>query len=316
MPGFFLVATLACAPPASDVRFPPNRTDTGEAEESDVMDRPDDTDTDTDTDTGEPIDPDPTDDVACYPGPARDWQVCLPVVTVDPLPEDYDYPDPLDGSAQYRPPIAWLDLAAEDPSQSLAPNFVLDELAQEWKGRWAVVQPHAVQRLQDLRDDLGALAVNSGYRSPAYNAGVGGATWSRHMYGDAFDLDPVSVSLDTLADACAAHGAGYVGVYESHIHCDWRADTVDEVFYGLGWRSAPAPIVEHEARLVESAGIWTAPAVGWDEGEPLREWVALDGADLVIARSTGRSFAPPSGTATVRVVIGRAVALESALDAY
>src|SRR5690606_17424243 len=110
-------------------------------------------------------------DEACFLGPARDHAVCLPVVSPSPMPAGYDYPSPLNGDPNYRAPIAWLDLSAVDPDEALAPNFVLDELAQAWKGRYGVVQPHAVAKLQALRDALGPIVVNSGYRNPDYNAG-------------------------------------------------------------------------------------------------------------------------------------------------
>ena len=157
-------------------------------------------------DTGDPA---PVGDgEACYLGEARDRRMCLEVVEVASLPVEYDYPAPLSGSSQYYEPLRYLDLDALDPSARLAPNFVLEEVAQAYKGRFGVVQTHAIDRLQAMRDDLGALVINSGYRNPDYNAGVGGATWSRHMYGDAFDIDPVSASLTELAEACEAEGRG------------------------------------------------------------------------------------------------------------
>lgn len=57
-------------------------------------------------------------------------------------------------------------LEAIDQSGQITPNFTLEETAQVWKGRYAVVQPHAVAYLQDLRDMIGPIVVNSGYRSP------------------------------------------------------------------------------------------------------------------------------------------------------
>jgi hypothetical protein len=200
----------------------------------------------------------------------------------------------------------WLDLAVEDPSLSLAPNFILDEVAQEWKGRYAVVQPHAIQRLQDMRDVLGPLIVNSGYRNVTYNASVGGSTWSRHMWGDAFDLDPVSVSLDVLADTCAESGAGYIGVYESHIHCDWRDDPIDLLFFGPERAALHTVQPELFAEAFWDGDALSTTREGWDEGEPLREWTAysVDGRLLETAR--GRFYVPPADAARVLCTVGKA----------
>lgn len=237
-----------------------------------------------------------------------DWSVCLPTVSASQA--GYNYPSPLNGSAQYGAPVRYLDLQAVNPNEQLAPNFSLDEIAQEWKGRYAVVQPHAVERLQDLRDQLGPLIVNSGYRSPTYNASIGGATYSRHMYGDAFDLDPVNVSLTTLQNACNANGAGYVGVYATHMHCDWRSDPLDPVLYGVpstnGFTFTPSPIDGIIVQVPGSSTL-TVLSTGWDEGDPLCEWVAFDEDGYAIAVDEGVTFQAPPTAASVEVWIGRAL---------
>jgi hypothetical protein len=245
---------------------------------------------------------------ACYPGADGSYATCLEVVELSPTPADYVYPPPLSGSAQYAAPVRYLVLADHATDLQLAANFVMDEVAQEYKGDYAVVQPHAIQRLQDLRDVLGPLIVNSGYRNPAYNASVGGASSSRHMYGDAFDLDPVNVTLDELEDACYAHGASYVGVYTTHRHCDWRDDPLDAAFYG-GTRSAPLVTEQpvHDAWIERIGAVLEAPAEGWDCGEPLREWTAYDADGNVIEAVTAASYLPPPDAVEVEVVVGRAV---------
>jgi hypothetical protein len=168
---------------------------------------------------------------ACYPGADRGFSACLDLVTDPVPPEDYVYPPPLDGSPQYEAPTAFLDLAASDPFLAIAPSFLLAEVADAGDGGSAVVQVHAIASLQAVRDRVGALIVSSGYRSPAHNAAVGGATWSRHIYGDAFDLMPLYVTLDELAEACWDEGASFVETYASHVHCDWRDEEMDEEFF-------------------------------------------------------------------------------------
>lgn len=245
----------------------------------------------------------PTVPSACYPGPAEDYSACWDVVPAGGMGPDYAYPAPI--GSNYQEPTRYLDLVAMDPAAMVAPNFRLDELAQEWKGPYAVVQVHAVERLQELRDALGALVINSGYRSPAYNASVGGASASRHMYGDAFDIDPVSATLTQLEAECYARGAGYVGMYVSHVHCDWRDDAQEAVFFGS--MAPPPPPVDpprHTAHIEGTSRGLRAPSTGWDCGEPLREWTAWDDSGRVLAVHVGAEFEPPEGTAEVEVLVG------------
>lgn len=255
----------------------------------------------------------------CFPGQSGDFSTCVPVVSAATAGSGYDYPAPLSGNTNYRAPIAFIDLEAVGDVQ-IAANFTLSEVAQAYKGRYAVVQPHAIKRLQDLRNELGALTVNSGYRSPSYNASIDGATHSRHMFGDGFDLDPQAVSLSTLESACQSHG-GMLVEYTSHVHCDWRYDPVDTLLFGslalgqperepgLDLRTLP-----FSATLQLRDGLWTAPAVGFDEGEPMRRWTALDTDGEVIYEATGESFAPPSGTASLDVLVGGRIELTADVE--
>lgn len=251
----------------------------------------------------------------CFPGASGDGTACVSLVPASSVGSGYDYPAPLSGNVNYRAPINFIDLEAVGDLQ-IAPNFMLSEIAQSYKGRYAVVQPHAIARLQTLRNALGPIKVNSGYRSPSYNASIDGATSSRHMYGDGFDLDPVSVSLSTLESACTNNG-GKLVEYTSHVHCDWRYDAVDPVLFGaLAPGAAPSLDLSaspFSARLEQRDGAWIAPAEGFDEGEPMRRWTALGPEGELLTEATGESFVPPSGTVTVEVLVGAQVELTTDL---
>jgi hypothetical protein len=82
---------------------------------------------------------------ACYLGLARLGVACLPTVPWDALTgADYFWPDPLD--EQYPPPTRLLDLEGLDP-------------------------------FEDMRDEASIpILLTTGFRSPAYNASVGGVT--------------------------------------------------------------------------------------------------------------------------------------------
>uniref|UniRef100_UPI00165122DE YcbK family protein n=1 Tax=Methylobacterium sp. B34 TaxID=95563 RepID=UPI00165122DE len=70
------------------------------------------------------------------------------------------------------------------------------------------------------------IEITSGYRSPSYNAGVGGARSSRHMHGDAFDFSGKGVSEDRARDAMnwlRSEGAKGFGTYnDGSFHVDWK----------------------------------------------------------------------------------------------
>lgn len=259
---------------------------------------------------------DPTDsggDVAptevCYPGEDGSGNTCFELLYLQP--DGYDYPPALGGDPNYRQPIAYIDLEAIDPDTMIAPNFRLEEIAEAFKGRYGIVQPHAIESLQALRNEVGGITVNSGYRPPEYNASVGGATHSRHMYGDGFDLDPLDVGLSTLESACTNRG-GMLVEYNTHVHCDFRFDDVSVEFYGEAGAPPEGEAPVFSATLDEQgAGLYTASATGFDEGEPLRRWYAYDASGALIEEVIGPVYVAPESAARVRVVVGAQVELET-----
>ncbi len=231
----------------------------------------------------------PADEEVCYPGPAEDYTVCFPTVLwSEEWGGAYEYPPPLDGDPQYAAPARYLDLDAIDPAAALAPNFVVDELMQAHKGRFGLFQVHAVESIQAIRDAIGGpLVVNSGYRNVDWNASVGGATWSRHQYGDAVDIASNHASLDELADLCADLGAGYTSIYDTHVHCDWRDTPLDPAFYDVAGAGVAAGA---EGRLY---------VVGVDdsEGEPRILWLRTTASGAWQVVHQGRSYAGPQPVA-------------------
>jgi len=146
-----------------------------------------------------------------------------------------DYQIPGGAPAGYVPPGAFLgpDVIAANPQ--ISPNFRLCDVtncdAGRRQGDYIFIDPFAVAQLERVRQNLGgSLQVNSGYRSPGYNAALrarnpGAATHSRHMYGDAFDIAITSSnSQSQIYASCEAAGATNIYTYSSgsHVHCDWR----------------------------------------------------------------------------------------------
>ena len=202
-----------------------------------VEDEAEDGEVDPGVDTGEPDDE--LEDVpmsgaeVCYPGVNADYSACFPLVDrVEEMGDAYEYPEPYEGSEQYLAPTRFVDLNPTDHTVPLSGNFALGEFMHKNKGQFGLYQVHAVENLQAIREASGGpLYAHSGYRNVTYNEGVGGAEWSRHIYGDAMDMHSDTVSLSELAELCEDFGAGFTKLYDSHVHCDWRDDPLDSAFF-------------------------------------------------------------------------------------
>ena len=90
----------------------------------------------------------------------------------------------------------------------------------------AEIDMDMVRDADTIRERLGVpLRVNSGLRCQQWNRIQGGATNSRHLYGDACDLGkPEGVTVDKLLDVAedVVGSTGGVGAYDWGIHIDKR----------------------------------------------------------------------------------------------
>lgn len=80
--------------------------------------------------------------------------------------------------------------------------------------------PQLLQIVENLRAIVRRpLKVVSGFRCVPHNGSVGGASLSRHLFGDAADLE-VGYATVTQAEAAGAVGIGTKGRWVTHV--DWR----------------------------------------------------------------------------------------------
>ncbi len=94
---------------------------------------------------------------------------------------------------------------------------------------WAILRNALFTGLDATRTNYGqALTINSGYRSPSHNASIGGSATSRHMFGEAADVDNPNNDLATWRQICHA-GRGANGYIEprsitgtGYVHIQWR----------------------------------------------------------------------------------------------
>lgn len=86
-------------------------------------------------------------------------------------------------------------------------------------------------QLEIIRNRFGPVHIDSGLRSPAFNASLpGSAPKSQHMEGRAADIVIANVSPSNVANyAHAMLGLGGVGTYETFTHVDVRPRDSDGV---------------------------------------------------------------------------------------
>ena len=119
---------------------------------------------------------------------------------------------------------------AKDGGKKLSTNFAVREFACKDGSDAVLVAPRLVMVLQSLRSHFcAAVTINSGYRTPQYNAKVGGVAHSQHCYGTAADI---VVRGKTPAQVAAYARQlmpdwGGVGVYDSFCHIDVREAKAD-----------------------------------------------------------------------------------------
>jgi hypothetical protein len=112
------------------------------------------------------------------------------------------------------------------------PNFPPSEIASNGDGT-VILTPEsrdAMDKLQSLRDKLGhPLMVISGHRDADYNRQIGGAKFSKHVLGIAFDIRCGNVDPAVLISAARKVGFTSFGTYpkQGFVHIDTRPDPAE-----------------------------------------------------------------------------------------
>ena len=121
---------------------------------------------------------------------------------------------------------------AASGGKQLSAHFKVREFACRDGSDAVFVAPRLVMVLESIRTYFGAaVTINSGYRTPRYNAKVGGVAHSQHCYGTAADI---TVKGQT-PEAVAAYARqlmpdwGGVGIYakKGFTHIDVREAKAD-----------------------------------------------------------------------------------------
>ena len=121
---------------------------------------------------------------------------------------------------------------AKDGGKKLSTNFTVKEFACKDGSDAVLVAPRLVMVLQSIRSHFGtAVTINSGYRTPQYNAKIGGVAHSQHCYGTAADISVEGQKPEQVA-AYARQlmpDWGGVGIYskQGFTHIDVRETKAD-----------------------------------------------------------------------------------------
>ena len=113
-----------------------------------------------------------------------------------------------------------------DGDGKVSKHFRVREFASKDGSDKVLIDDDLVTLLENIREAAGgkAVSINSGYRSPAHNAAVGGVSNSQHVKGTAADIvvegtDPLTVGQ--IAEHFLNKKGG-IGVYQTFTHVDTR----------------------------------------------------------------------------------------------
>ena len=105
---------------------------------------------------------------------------------------------PLRGLDAYRPPAGFVEVTPENRNTLIAPHFTIGQFLCKQAGgypKFVALRERLLLKLEyvlELVNGKGYRAdtfyVMSGFRTPAYNTGLGNVRYSRHQWGDAADI--------------------------------------------------------------------------------------------------------------------------------
>jgi len=93
------------------------------------------------------------------------------------------------------------------------------------KDLWVNILP-TLKMLDECRDVVGRIRINSCYRNPEYNERVGGSSQSLHKYFKACDINPLDNCVQDVAkwlNSRIPSDSWGLRVYETFIHIDCRS---------------------------------------------------------------------------------------------
>lgn len=152
------------------------------------------------------------------------------------------------------------------------------------------IDPKLIEYLQKIRDYFGkAVTINSAYRCDKHNKSVGGASQSKHKFGQAADIKVSGIKPLKVAQYAEFIGIKGIGQYSNFVHIDTRTNKF--FWYGneqssrstFGGQSAFKPEDNQEVEVQEQP---VAPAPEKIEGDK----VVVTGSSVNVRKGPGTQF--------------------------
>ena len=177
----------------------------------------------------------------------------------------------------------------------LSKNFESTEFDCKCKNKTCTtteIDPKLVEYLQKIRDYFGkAVTINSAYRCEKHNKSVGGASQSKHKFGQAADIKVSGIKPLKVAQYAEFIGIKGIGQYSNFVHIDTRTNKF--FWYGneqsprstFGGQSAFKP--ENKKEVITDIVVEEKPV----EQKPINgDKVVITGSSVNVRKGPGTQF--------------------------
>ncbi len=136
----------------------------------------------------------------------------------------------------------------------LSENFKVSEFRCNDGSDKILIDTDLVELLQKIRDKFKKpININSGYRTPTYNAKIGGADNSYHTLGRAADIAVSGISPQDVAEYCESIGVRGIGCGANYVHVDTRTTIYYWRYVGTTTRTYPvSTFIESNAAIIKT----------------------------------------------------------------